>query len=347
MPTMAEVARRAGVSVSTVSHVINHTRFVSPEKARLINDAIAAMGYQPNELARSLKVASTNSVGLAISAISNPYFTDIICAVEAECARLGLMVFLSDTQEDPDRELSVVRAFHQRRVDGVILAPSGSPQRAIDYLAEKRLPCVLIDRFADQRFDQIGVENETAMRALIDHVASFGHKRIGYIAGQPGLATTRERIEAFRASLTANGLECLPHYVSPENVDTASATASTHAILSLPSSPTALVTGNNMTTIGAVRAIRERGLSIPGDLSLAGFDDFEWADCFEPRLTLVAQPCTEIGRQAATLLCARIASSGLEPQAVRLQATLQVRQSCARPAPIMSAPVRSAPVRSI
>lgn len=347
MPTMAEVARRAGVSVSTVSHVINHTRFVSPEKARLINDAIAAMGYQPNELARSLKVASTNSVGLAISAISNPYFTDIICAVEAECARLGLMVFLSDTQEDPDRELSVVRAFHQRRVDGVILAPSGSPQRAIDYLAEKKLPCVLIDRFADQRFDQIGVENETAMRALIDHVASFGHKRIGYIAGQPGLATTRERIEAFRASLTANGLECLPHYVSPENVDTASATASTHAILSLPSSPTALVTGNNMTTIGAVRAIRERGLSIPGGLSLAGFDDFEWADCFEPRLTLVAQPCTEIGRQAATLLCARIASSGLEPQAVRLQATLQVRQSCARPAPIMSAPVRSAPVRSI
>ena len=332
MPTMAEVARRAGVSVSTVSHVINRTRFVSPAKARVVNDAIAAMGYQPNELARSLKVASTNSVGLAISAISNPYFTDIICAVEAECARLGLMVFLSDTQEDPDRELSVVRAFHQRRVDGVILAPSGAPQRAIDYLAEKKLPCVLIDRFADDRFDQIGVENQSSMRALIDHVASFGHKRIGYIAGQPGLATTRERIEAFHSSLAANGLALLPHYVSPENVDTASATASTHAILSLPSPPTALVTGNNMTTIGAVRAIRERGLSIPGDISLAGFDDFEWADCFEPRLTLVAQPCTEIGRQAAALLSARIASSGLKPQAVRLQATLHARESCGRPA---------------
>jgi len=329
---MAEVARRAGVSVSTVSHVVNRTRFVSPEKAKLINDAIAAMGYQPNELARSLKVASTNSVGLAISAISNPYFTDIICAVEAECARLGLMVFLSDTQEDPDRELQVVRAFHQRRVDGVILAPSGSPQRAIDYLADKKLPCVLIDRFADDRFDQIGVENETAMRALIDHVASFGHRRIGYIAGQPGLATTRERIEAFRASLASNGLDCLPHYVSPESVDTASATASTHAILSLPAPPTALVTGNNMTTIGAVRAIREKGLSIPRDLSLVGFDDFEWADCFEPRLTLVEQPCTEIGRQAAALLSERIASSDAAPRAVRLQATLQARQSCGRPA---------------
>jgi len=328
---MAEVARRAGVSVSTVSHVVNRTRFVSPEKARVINDAIAAMGYQPNELARSLKGASTRSVGLAISAISNPYFTDIICAVEAECARLGLVVFLSDTQEDPERELAVVHAFHQRRVDGVILAPSGSPERTIGYLAEKKLPCVLIDRFADDRFDQIGVENETAMRALIDHVASFGHRRIGYIAGQPGLATTRERIEAFRASLLANGLEWQPRYVSPENVDTASATASTHAILSQPEPPTALVTGNNMTTIGAVRAIREKGLSIPRDLSLVGFDDFEWADCFEPRLTLVEQPCTEIGRQAAALLSERIAASDAAPRAVRLSATLKTRQSCAAP----------------
>ncbi|WP_296743471.1 LacI family DNA-binding transcriptional regulator [Mesorhizobium sp.] len=331
MPTMAEVARRAGVSVSTVSHVVNRTRFVSPEKARLINDAISAMGYQPNELARSLKGASTRSVGLAISAISNPYFTDIICAVEAECARLGLVVFLSDTQEDPERELAVVHAFHQRRVDGVILAPSGSPERAIGYLAEKKLPCVLIDRFADDRFDQIGVENETAMRSLIDHVASFGHRRIGYIAGQPGLATTRERIEAFRASMQANGLEWQPRYVSPENVDTASATASTHAILSQPEPPTALVTGNNMTTIGAVRAIREKGLSIPRDLSLVGFDDFEWADCFEPRLTLVEQPCTEIGRQAAALLSERIAASDAAPRAVRLSATLKTRQSCAAP----------------
>ncbi|MER8387704.1 LacI family transcriptional regulator [Mesorhizobium sp. M1428] len=331
MPTMAEVARRAGVSVSTVSHVVNRTRFVSPEKAKLINDVIASMGYQPNELARSLKASTTNSVGLAISAISNPYFTDIICAVEAECARLGLMVFLSDTQDDPDRELSVVRAFHQRRVDGVILAPSGAPQRAIDYLAEKKLPCVLIDRLADERFDQIGVENHSAMRALIDHVASFGHKRIGFVAGQPGLATTRERVEAFRSALAANGLDCLPDYLSVGNVDTASATASTRVILSLPSPPTALVTGNNMTTIGAVRAIREMGLAIPGDLSLAGFDDFEWADCFEPRLTLVAQPCAEIGRQAAALLSARIASSATEPRTVRLQATLHARQSCARP----------------
>jgi LacI family transcriptional regulator len=332
MATIVEVARRAGVSVSTVSHVVNRTRFVSPATARLVDEAIAYVGYLPNNLARSLKRASTNSVGLAISAISNPYFSDIICAVEAECARLGLMVFLADTQDDPDCELSVVRALHQQRVDGVMLAPSAAPHRTLAYLAQNRLPCVLIDRLADERFDQVGVENAPAMRSLIDHVASFGHRRIGFVAGQPGFATTLERIEGYRAALAAHGLDFVPQYLVTGNATTGGATASTHALLSLPEPPTALVAGNNLATIGAVRAIRERGLIVPRDLSLVGFDDFEWADCFEPRLTLIAQPCVEIGRQAAALLSERIACVDGLPRTVRLEATLRVRASCARPA---------------
>ncbi len=332
MATIVEVARRAGVSVSTVSHVVNRTRHVSPATARLVNEAIDQVGYLPNTLARSLKRASTSSVGLAISAISNPYFSDIICALEAECARLGLMVFLSDTQDDEDSELAVVQALHQRRVDGVILAPSAAPRRTLDYLAKNRLPCVLIDRLSDDRFDQVGVENISAMRSLIDHVASFGHRRIGFVAGQPGFATTLERIEGFRVALAAHGIDFVPHYVVTGSATTASATASTHALLSLPVPPTALVTGNNLATIGAVRAIRERGMSVPSDLSVVGFDDFEWADCFEPRLTLIAQPCVEIARQAATLLAERIASSERRPQTVRLEPTLRLRASCARPA---------------
>jgi LacI family transcriptional regulator len=332
MATIVEVARRAGVSVSTVSHVVNRTRHVSPATASLVNEAIDHVGYLPNTLARSLKRASSNSVGLAISAISNPYFSDIVCALEAECARLELMVFLSDTEDDSDKELRVVQALHQRRVDGVILAPSAAPQRTLDYLAKIRLPCVLIDRLPDKRFDQVGVENISAMRALIDHVASFGHRRIGFVAGQPGFATTLERIEGFRLALAANGIDFVPQYLVTGSATTASATASTHALLSLPEPPTALVAGNNLATIGVVRAIRERGLAIPRDLSLVGFDDFEWADCFEPRLTLIAQPCVEIGRQAAALLSERIASVDGQPRTVRLEATLRTRASCARPA---------------
>jgi LacI family transcriptional regulator len=152
--TIADVAREAGVSVSAVSHVVNGTRRVSPATASAVKAVIDAVGYRPNVVARSLKTASTQSVGIAISAIANPYFSDIICAIETECARLGMMVFLSDTQDDPARELAVVTALHQRRVDGVILAPSADPERrALVYLHATRLPCVLVDRTPDPSFD--------------------------------------------------------------------------------------------------------------------------------------------------------------------------------------------------
>lgn len=330
MSRIVDVARHAGVSVSTVSHVVNGTRFVSPETAQRVNEAIEVFGYLPNGLARALKRASTSSVGLAISAISNPYFSDIICAIEAECARLGLTVLLSDTQEDPERELAVVKTLHQRRVDGIVLAPSADPELSLAYLERVRLPCVLVDRMADGRFDQVGVDNAAAMRVLVDHVIAKGHYDIGYICGQPGLATTTERVDGFRAALAANGIALPADWLSSSNATSADATASARAMLMLAQRPSVLVTGNNMATIGTMRAIRELSLHVPGDVAVVGIDDFEWADCFEPRLTLMAQPCEEIGRQAASLLVQRIESPEGQRRAIRLEPTLQVRESCRR-----------------
>ena len=332
MATIVHVARAAGVSVSTVSHVINRTRRVSPATAKAVQAAIDAVGFRPNVLARALKTASTQSVGIAISAISNAYFSDIICAIETECARLGMMVFLSDTQDDPDRELAVVTAFQQRRVDEVISAPSADPRRrALDYLSAVNLPCVLVDRTPDPSFDQVGVNNREAMRALVDHVASFGHRRIGYIGGHPGFETTLERIAGYRDTLERLGLAFDERCLIAGNASTSGATEAAHALLSLPRRPTAIVAGNNMATIGVMRAIGARGLRVPEDISVVGFDDFEWADCFEPRLTLVAQPCEEIGCRAAALLIDRIANPQGAPRTIRLSATLVVRESCARP----------------
>jgi len=330
--TIADVAREAGVSVSTVSHVVNRTRRVAPATARAVQAAIDLIGYRPNVLARSLKMASTQSVGIAISAIANAYFIDIICAIEAECARLGMMVFLSDTQDDPDRELAVVTALHQRRVDGVILAPSADPERrALAYLSNARLPCVLVDRTPDPTFDQVGVNNREAMQALVEHVAGLGHRRIGYVGGHPGLQTTLERIGSYRESLERLGLTFDERYLVTGSDSTNSATSATHALLSLDRPPSAIVAGNNMATVGAMRAIRARGLRVPLDISIVGFDDFEWADCFEPRLTLVAQPCEEIGRRAAILLMERIAAPDGPRRSLRLDARLIVRNSCAMP----------------
>jgi LacI family transcriptional regulator len=330
--TIVDVARKAGVSVSTVSHVVNHTRRVLPETKRLVEAAIASVGYQTNTLARSLKTATTKSVGIAISAISNPYFSDIICAIETECARLGLMVFLSDTQDDPERELNVVRALHQRRVDGIILAPSPDPQqRSLRYIEAAGVPCVLVDRMPNDNFDQVGVKNREAMELLIAHLASFGHRRIGFIAGHPGFATTLERIAGYKSALATHSLTFDPMLLATGHATTAAATASTHAFMALRRPPTALATGNNMATIGAMRALRALNMNVPADISIAGIDDFEWADCFEPRLTVVAQPCEEIGRQAAALLIERIASADGARRTIRLDGTLIERNSCGRP----------------
>jgi LacI family transcriptional regulator len=329
--TIADVARKAGVSVSTVSHVVNGTRRVAPATARAVQTVIDTVGYRPNALARSLKTASTRSVGIAISAITNTYFSDIICAIETECARLGMMVFLSDTQDDPERELAVVTALHQRRVDGVILAPSADPERrALAYLRDVRLPCVLVDRTLDPSFDQVGVTNREAMRALVDHVVGLGHRRIGYVGGHPGFETTLERIAGYREGMQGVGQPVDERYLVTGSATTDGAAAATCALLSLPDPPTAIVAGNNMATIGVMRAIRAHGLRVPNDVSVAGFDDFEWADCFEPRLTLVAQPCQEIGRRAAALLIERIAAPDGAPRSLRLPAALIVRDSCAR-----------------
>jgi len=330
--TIADVARAAGVSVSTVSHVVNSTRRVAPQTALAVQTVIDAIGYRPNALARSLKTASTRSVGIAVSTVSNTYFSDIICAIESECAKLGMMVFLSDTQDDPDRELAVLTALHQRRVDGVILAPSDAASRqGLDYLRRAGIPSVLVDRMPDPTFDQVGVNNREAMSGLVDHVLAFGHRRIGYVGGAAGFETTRERIAGYRDSLGRLGVAIDSSLVTTGNCTTAAATAATETLLALADPPTAIVAGNNLATIGAMRALGAHGLRVPRDISIVGFDDFEWADCFEPRLTLVAQPCEDIGRLAASQLIERIGSPEGPPQTIRLATRLVVRESCARP----------------
>jgi LacI family transcriptional regulator len=329
LATIVDVARRAGVSVSTVSHVVNGTRRVSPETASLVEEAIAFVGFRPNALARSLKRASTDSVGIAISAVTNPYFSDIIGAIETECSRLGLMVFLSDTRDEPEQELKVVQALHERRVDGIILAPSSEPQnRAIAYMDEHRIPFVVVDRLLANKVDQVGVNNRSSVQVLIAHLLSHGHKRIGYVAGPRGFATSRERIEGYRSALKTAGIEYDPALVTRPIDRTDLAASATGELFDLPMPPTAIAAGNNLALIGAMHALRERGLRVPDDIALVSFDDFEWADYFEPRLTVVAQPCQAIGREAASLLVERIGDIDGKRRTIRLKTQLVVRTSC-------------------
>lgn len=329
MTTLAEVARAAGVSPSTVSHVINGTRPVSAAATRAVREAVEALGYRPNAVARSLARASTNAVGVVMAMAANRYFTDIVCAVERACRELDLMVFLVDSGDDPVAELEAVRELYQRRVDGFVLAPAVDPERrTLGYLVEHRLPCVVVDRLVDADLDQVGVTNTASMRALTEHLIALGHRRIGIVGGQPGFPTAIERIEGYRAALEAGGLDTDESLVAADNQTVDDAARAAERLLRLEPRPSAIVAGNNLSMIGTMRAVRAAGLSVPEELALVGFDDFEWADSFEPRLTVMAQPCEAIGREAASLLARRIAEPHATARTCLLEPTLVVRTSC-------------------
>jgi len=337
MATMVDVARSAGVSVATVSHVLNDTRPVLPHTRQAVLDAIDALGYTPNTLARSLVTSRTRSIGLAVSAISNPYFTEILQGVEAGALERGYGLLIADPHDDPAHERKVVQLLHERRVDGVIVAPSSDPGELVAYLGRHDVPTVFLDRLVDapadgaEHFDQVCAENAEPMAALVTHLAGLGHRRIGLVAGLPGLSTTSERITGYRHGLATAGLPYDERLVAHGDSAAEGAERATAALLSLGAPPTALVTANNAMTIGTLRALRDRGLSVPGDLALCCFDDFAWADLFSPRLTAISQPSREIGARAVRLLLERLDSPDRPSRTVRLPSSFVHRTSCGCP----------------
>jgi LacI family transcriptional regulator len=329
MTTMAEVAREAGVSITTVSHVVNGTRSVNQETVRRVNAAIERTGYRPHSIARALAGARTHSLGLAISGISNPYFGDVIAAIEAEASDRGYTLLLGDTHDEPEKELQMVQELVRRRVDGLILAPSAEAEaNALRYLATQSMPVVLVDRFVPFDVDQVGAENEEPTAQLVDHLVECGHRRIGLVAGLEGLGTTEERIRGYRIGLERNGLPVDEALIAHGGSRHEPARIATHGLLDAEQPPTALVAGNNAMTIGVMHALRERGLTVPGDIALVAFDDFEWSELFQPQLTVIAQPTGEIGAQAVRLLLARLEDPGAPTRRIRLKPTFVHRESC-------------------
>nr|WP_240202443.1 LacI family DNA-binding transcriptional regulator [Pseudomonas sp. ICBG1301] len=324
---MDDVASRAGVSTSTVSHVLNGTRKVSPVTVQAVQRAIEELGYIPNTLARSLARSSTSTIGVAISALSNHYFSETVHAIETECAKHGYMMLFVDTHDDPEQELRVVTALHHRRVDGMVLAPSNG-SKALDYLRANQIPAVLVDRMMSEQFDQVGVDNAQPTQALIAHLIAHGHRRIGFIAGREGFSTTDERVAGYRAALQAAGLPFDPQLLVNGGSNTQPARQATAQLLGLAAPPTAIMAGNNLMTLGAMHALRDAHIAVPGQMALVGFDDFDWADFFVPRLTLIAQPVQALGARAVDLLLQRMARPDAPTQSVRLAPTLRLRHSC-------------------
>ncbi len=331
MKTMKDVAERARVSVSTVSHVLNGTRKVSEETRGEVLAAVEELSYRPNLLARGLKTRRTYTIGLLIPDIQNSFFTSVVRGVEGVALSRGYHLFLCNTDEDPGREDEYIRELARKRVDALMVAPSARREADVRRLRGEGVPFVLVDRDVEGvDADIVGVDNRAGMRLIAEHLVELGHRRIAMISGPLDKASGYERDLGLRDALSDLELALEDFLVRFGDFRTSSGREGAREPLSLRSFPTALVTDNNQMTLGALLTISEMGLGVPGDVSVVGFDDPEWAPLTGPPLTTVAQPTYEMGVRAARMLLDRMETEpGGESRKLLLEPWLVVRESTA------------------
>lgn len=331
MKTMKDVAQRARVSVSTVSHVLNGTRKVSEGTRGDVLAAVEELSYRPNLLAKGLKTRRTYTIGLLIPDIQNSFFTLVVRGVEDEALSRGYHLFLCNTDEDPGREDEYITELAKKRVDGLMVAPSARRESHVGRLLDEGVPFVFVDRDVEgMDADVVSVDNRAGMRLIAEHLVGLGHRRIAMISGPLDKASGYERHLGLREALADLGVDLEDSLVRFGDFRTSSGREGARELLSLPSPPTALVTANNQMTLGALLTINEMGLGVPGDVSVVGFDDPEWAPLTGPPLTTLAQPTYEMGVKAAELLLDKI-EGGTDTSVRRLllEPWLVVRDSVA------------------
>lgn len=332
MTTLRDVANRAGVSIGSVSAVINRTAPVSATLRLRVLAAIDELGYAPDGVARSLKTGRTRTIGLMIPDITNPLFAALAATIERTCDAAGYALVLCTTADDPEKELRHLRLMRTQRADGLILVLSGvEPGNAEAIRRLVTMPAVLVDRtlrgLAD--FDSVTLDNRAAARLAVEHMIGCGHRRIGIVTGRPGISISTERFEGYREALAEAGIAFAEDLAACGDFHIETAMQATATLLQRRPRPTAIFSTSNLTTIGVMRAIAEQGLSCPQDISVAGIDDFEWSTAFSPRLTAVVQPVQAIGERAVECLLARFAGPPpAEPVRDVFAPQLVVRESC-------------------
>ena len=328
MVTLADVARHAGVSTTTVSHVVNRTRFVSPETLERVDRAIRETGFSPNPYARALRTATTESIGFVASDIANPFSTAVMKGIETATRDANHMLLVANSNEDPVLESEAITALMQRRVDGLIVAlTTTSDDSALEHLVSLQVPVVLIDRSANVDLDQVLVENVQSVETLVGRLIDMGHERIAVVAGLRGHSTSDERVAGWGLAYSNRRITPDMSLISYCGAMAADAERATHDLLSSDEAPSAIFAVNNTMTQGVLRALKARSLHVPVDISVVAFDDFEWADLLEAPLTCLAQPTFAIGFEAVQLLLRRLSDHEAPPSIVRLEPQLQSRSS--------------------
>jgi len=322
------VARLAGVSIKTVSRVINGEPNVAPSTAQKVRDATAMLHYLPDAAAANLARSGreTHSIALLIPTVDNQFFARIFHGVEQVAHEHGFVVFAASTDLNLETEESLVRVFASRQVDGFIIAPAPGDHRDVIDLLGTRMPCVFIDQTpAGVAADVVTVDNKAAAREAVSHLLNYGHRRIGFMGDDANLSTARQRRVAYEETLLEAGVVPDPQLVEMGVRDTEKAEAATRRLLELDDPATAIFASRNLAAIGAVRVLQQMGLS--HKIALVGMGEIDVSDLLEPPLTVMAQDPLGFGRLAAQRLMERIEGHDETPQTLIAPAHLVTRGS--------------------
>jgi LacI family transcriptional regulator len=320
---MKDVAEEAGVSLKTVSRVVNSEAGVGNGTGQRVSAAIERLGFRRNDVARSLRAASS-TLGLIIEDVANPFYSTIARAVEDVARREGYVVIASSSEESAERERELVTTLLSRQVEGLLLVPAARDHGYLRPELAMGMRVVFLDRPpGGLAADAVLIDNAGGAREGVDHLLSQGHQRIGLIGDPPGLYTLDERVAGYRSALRARGVAFDPELLRLGAHDVDQAHASTRELLSLPEPPTALFTANNRASIGALRALR----TMNEPVALVGFDDFELAELLPVPVTVVRHDPAEMGVRAAELLFSRLNGNADPPRTVILDTELVIRGS--------------------
>ncbi|MEX1336285.1 MAG: LacI family DNA-binding transcriptional regulator, partial [Candidatus Limnocylindrales bacterium] len=313
MTTIRDVAERAGVSITTVSHVVNGTRKVEPATAARVETAIDELGYRPNALARSMRRGTTHTVGVVVPDIANPFFGDLARSLEDHMFEAGYSAIICNSDGDVEKEARYLEVLLSKQVDGLLLVAASQPSQGLLEIVEHGTPTIVVDRELDDlAVSQVMVANHAGGYLAGQHLLQMGHRDIGVIAGPGSLGTSARRLDGFRAALAEAGVALPPERVARGDFRAASGRAAMVEWLRAAPPPTAVFAENDLMAIGALSAAHALSIDVPAELSVVGFDGIAFGADVMPPLTTVSQSSDDMAAAAIELLLERLRDGAAE-----------------------------------
>ncbi len=329
--SLNKVAEEAGVSIATVSRVINDSPGVNPETRMKVQQVIKELKYTPSRVAKRLRNrnASGNLLGALIPDIQNPFYMEVLRGIEDVAYENKYALIMCNFSQDEKKEKLYLDILQSESIDGLIAAPTNEHDQEVISLVKTGLPIVCVDRgLSGVDVDVVLVENQKGAFTAVDHLAKAGYKRIAYISGLPQIPSSQQREQGYLDALSANGLAIDRNLIKYGDSRHESGVKLCEELLNYSDPPDAIFTGNNLITLGALETIHKKGLKVPGQIAIIGFDDMYWAISLNPPLTAVRQPAYEIGRRAAEQLILRINDPTRPTMSMILKTELMIRSSC-------------------